>query len=362
MSAITRRADGRYQAALQRHGTRRFVYGRTRAEVEAKLAELHRLAGGGSLPTPGQRTVADLWDHFLATVGPTLRPRTLADYRALAARSLLPSLGRLRLARLTPDHLQALYGQLQAAGLARAPSKAHRLLHRLFALAVRWRWLAENPADRVLPPTYQAPRKDLWSPVELVRFLDGTQDDPWHPLWLFLIGTGCRLSEALALRWSDADLGQGTVWIRRSLHRIGGAWVVTGPKTRSGDRCVTLPPAAIAGLRRQKVRQAAERLRAGPAWQELGLVFTGTRGQPLHQSVVQHALARWRERLGLPKLTPHGLRHLHASLLLAGGLDVPRVSRRLGHATPAVTLAVYAHALGPHDGEAAGIIARALGR
>lgn len=162
------------------------------------------------------------------------------------------------------------------------------------------------------------------------------------------------------MRWSDLDLGQGTVWIRRSLHRIAGEWVETSPKTTAGDRRIALPPETVAALKRQQAQQAEARLRAGAEWQDRGLVFCGQHGQPLQQSTVQHTLARTCRGLGLPKLTPHGLRHLHASLLLQAGLDVPRVSRRLGHATPAITLAVYAHALGNQDGEAAGIIGRAI--
>ena len=361
MPTLTKRADGRYQAAVQRNGTRRFVYGKTKREVEQKIADLQRQASGGSLPVPGNRTVADLFAHYLATVGPTLKPRTLADYRNLANRYILPSLGKLRLARLTPDHLQALYGQLQAAGLSRAPSQVHRLLHRVFKLAVLWRWLGENPADRVIVPTYRAPRKEVWTAEQLATFLDATRDEWLGPLWLCLIATGCRLGEALALRWSDVDLGQGTVWIRRCLHRIGGEWVETAPKTKAGERCLTLPPEAIEGLRRQKVHQAEARFRAGAEWQDRGLVFTGERGQPLQQSVVQHALARWCDRLDLPKLTPHGLRHLHASLLLRAGLDLPRVSARLGHARPSITMGIYAHTLQQIDDEAASIIAQAMG-
>ncbi|MBI2939007.1 MAG: hypothetical protein HYY04_01105 [Chloroflexi bacterium] len=76
------------------------------------------------------------------------------------------------------------------------------MLHRACHLAVLWRWLAENPCDRVLVPTYAASRKEVWTPDELRRFLDGTRDDALYPLWLLLVTAGTRLGEASALRFS----------------------------------------------------------------------------------------------------------------------------------------------------------------
>ena len=359
MAGITKRADGRWQAQLQVNGIRKTVYGKTKAEVQEKLAVLHRQAAGG-LPNPGKRTINDLFDHFLDTVRPTLKPRTVADYEKLAHRYIRPAIGTVRLSRLNPDHVQVLYRDLQAKGLERAPSQVHRLLHRVFHLAVLWRWLAENPCGRVLPPTYRAPRKAVWTPDELRAFLDGARTDRHFLLWLFLLTSGCRLGEALGLRWDDVDWQAESVVIRRNLQRIDGAWVETTPKSAAGTRRVSLPKEGIEALRLQRTRQAEARLCAGAAWVDCGLVFTGDGGQPLHPSAPQHALPRLCERLGLPRVTPHGLRHLHASLLLASRLDIPLVSARLGHATPSITMSIYAHALGNADRQAAEALGRAL--
>ena len=115
-------------------------------------------------------------------------------------------------------------------------------------------------------------------------------------------------------------------------------------------------------MRRQRTQWAEWRLRSGKEWEDWGLVFTGRRGAPLHSSTVAHALKRECRRLGLPEVSPHGLRHLHASLLLKKGLAVPAVSRRLGHANSAITMSVYAHALERHDEKAAQAIGEVLGR
>ena len=170
---------------------------------------------------------------------------------------------------------------------------------------------------------------------------------------MLLAYTGCRVGEALALTWQDVDLGLGTIVISKSVQRVDKEWVVTSPKTRSGTRVISLPSEAVQVLRIQAERCVAQGIR--------DLVFPSGQGTPLHATTVAHAMRRECDRLGLCRLTPHGLRHLHASLLLAQGLPIPAVSQRLGHANAAITMSTYAHYLGRDDAPATEAIGRALG-
>lgn len=359
--SILQRKDGRWQASLQVSGVRKVVYGRTRSEVAQKLADLRRQAvAQGALADPGARTVGDLLDAWLTAKAPRWRPRTLQDWQRVCDVHLRPALGKVRLERLSPQRIHHLLSPLQAQGRHRTALKVYRALHAACALAVRWGWLAQNPCDRVDVPRYQAPRKEPWSLQDLRRFLRETEGHPLGPLWAFLAASGCRLGEALGLAWQDVDWERGTVTVRQSLQRVGGMWTFQPPKTKAGERTLALPPWGLAALKRQRAQQARWRLRAGATWRnEWGLVFTQRDGSPLHGPVVAHALRRECERLGLPPVTPHGLRHLHASLLLAEGLSVPEVAARLGHASPAVTMAVYAHKV-PGQDRAREVLARAV--
>ena len=349
---ITQRKDGRWQASLQVDGVRKAVYGKTRQECAARLADLQRqVAKAGTLPDPGKRTVNDLLDAWLEVKAPTVRPRTLHDYHAICDRYVRSPLGKVRLNRLTPDRIQRLYARYQTRAQSRTALKAHRVLSQALALAVRWGWIGNNPCDRVDTPRYRPERKQVWTPAELRRFLDGTTGHRLHPLWLFLATTGCRLGEALALEWGGVDLAAGVVTINKAGQHIGGQWTVTEPKTRSGIRTITLPREAIGALR----QQAAYRLAHGGG----ALVFASDSGQSLTNGAIAWHMRRECERLALPRITPHGLRHLHASLLLAEGLPLPEVSRRLGHASPAITMAIYSHAV-RDDSAAVEAIERAL--
>ncbi|MCL5961824.1 MAG: site-specific integrase [Chloroflexi bacterium] len=350
------RSDGRWCASLQVNGKRRVLYGKTEREARRKLAMLQRqIATTGTLPDHSRRSLAELIDAWLESA--ELRPKTLAGYRQTLA-LILPHVGHLKLPKLEPAHLQRLYADLGKTSKRNA-YRAHLLLHHALKLAVLWNWLPSNPADRVVKPKYRAERKEVWTAEQLRRFLDGTTGHQYNALWTVLACTGCRLGEALGLRWEDLD--GAVVAIRRNLQYVAGRWVESAPKTKAGDRSVTLPVEGVAVLRRQKARQAEWKLKAGAAWRDTrGLVFTTTGGRPLQQTWVQNDMKAECDRLGLPGLTPHGLRHLHASLLLEHGLPIPTVAAQMGHANANVTLAIYAHALKRQDEEAARVMQSVL--
>jgi len=359
---VHQRRDGRWQASLQMDGIRHTVYGKTRREVLSKLAELRRqAAASGALPNPGQRTLDELLDAYLATTRPNVKPSTAEHYELLADTYLRPGLGSILLAKLTPHRIQVHLGKLQDR--PRVAQLAYHVLKQACGLAVRWRWLGENPCDRVPRPRYHARHKEVWTREELRAFLAGAREHWLYPLWLLLVASGCRLGELCALSWADVDFDAGTIRVTRTLQRVGGQYILDEPKTASSRRTVALPDEAMAALKLQKGRQAIARLQLGENWRNgQDLVFTGPTGAPLHRAVVAHALRRECLRLGVTPQSPHGLRHLHASLLLAEGLPVPAVSARLGHANPGVTMSVYAHAVRRGDDGGAAAIGRALSR
>lgn len=355
--SVTQRKDGRWQASIRLNGTRRTVYGKTEREARRKLREIQsQIDKAGMLATPGQRTVDDLVDTWLSGAS-NLKPSTIAQYRFFFDTYARPALGSARLANITPALVQRVYADLKPS----VADKVYRILHRAFAVAVRWGWLAANPASRALRPAYKSTRPAMWDQAELDIFLAGTMEHWLYPLWLLLIATGLRLGEALALRWDNVSPDRTALTIAGTLHYSGGGqWIINTPKTPSAARVVALPPMITAALAVQRARQDAQRERAGGAWQEHGLVFTGEIGKPLYHSTIQHALKRECARLGLPAVTPHSLRHLHASLLIDSGVPITAVAARLGHASPQITMRLYAHALSGQDVAAAEAIARVL--
>lgn len=324
--SVVHRNDGRWMAALQVQGVRRTAYARTRREAVRRLEELKDEARAtGTLPHPQGRTLDDLLDAWLGVL--KVRPITLEGYRSTVDLHIRPALGRTPLTQVTPEAVERLCADLSP----RTALKVFRAVSQALDKGVVWGWLARNVCDRLDPPRYRPPRQDPWTVEELTTFLEGTRGHRLYGLWLLAAHTGARIGELLALTWEDLD-GE-RIHIRRTLQRLAGEWVASDPKTSSGQRTVAVP------------RWVLETLGSGE-----GLVFTDTRGGPLHAPTVAHEMREECDRLGLRPQTPHQLRHWSASFLLSQGVPLPDVSRRLGHADPSVTAKVYSHALNDDDG------------
>jgi len=343
MAKIRRHKTGLYEARVQRDGRRFSVYGRTETEVRQKLAELERKLAIGLVPPVGKLTVQELCDRWFTTERKRWKPRTLHDYQRLLERFVYPAIGSVKLSKLTPDRLQRFFDAIPG----RAASQTYRVLHRCFAVAVRWGYLSENPCDRVVPPKYQPPVVELPDAATLARLFWHCleSDDDYAPLLALTLLSGLRLGEITALHWDNVDIETGRLMVVHAGQWIGGQWVETEPKTRAGRRVVPIGELGIRLLKRQKAVVARRKLQAGPAWQEHGLVFPATDGRPLSPDRVSAAMRRLCKAAGIPRLHFHALRHGAASLALLGGAPLADVSRRLGHADPSITARVYSHAL-----------------
>jgi integrase len=167
--------------------------------------------------------------------------------------------------------------------------------------------------------------------------------------------TGLRLSELLALRWSDVDLDAARIiYVRQALEETGAGIRFKAPKTRAGVRDVSLPDLAEEVLREH--RQTQLELRVALGLRRLtadALIFPAEHGGPQSPESVSSKWAIVAARIGMPELSFHARRHTHASQLTAAGIDVVTISRRLGHASPTVTLQICAHLFRKRDDKAA---------
>jgi len=340
------------------------VSGHTRKEVRDKLAELKRQNALHELVPPVRLTLAQFLDEWLAAGGLEWKPRTRVGYQSLIKEYWGPALGDVRLQRLSAPMIAACYTRWRDERNVTGGTllNAHRCLRRALRVAVLWGFLGQNPADRVEAPKARRAVPDLWPVAEAQRFLSVTDRTRWHTLWAVLIGTGCRMGEALELRWSDIDLENGGVKIRRSVSQVKlHERLVTEPKTAAGTRRVAAPPWTLTSLRRWRARQAEERLALGDAWVGDDLLFTDPEGTPVRHWQVRWAFEKACRDGGFERIRLHDLRHLSASLLIAKGVPLPAVARRLGHANPQVTATIYAHAFDSGDAEAATALGEALG-
>jgi integrase len=360
--------------------TRHHSFKGTKREAEAELVRLKAIANRGDYVEASKLTVGDFLDRWEAWAATQVSAKTLERYTELLRHHVRSHLGEARIQRLRTVDFAVLYGKLQTAkpagaGLApRTVGHVHRLLHRVFGHAVKWSVIATNPVAAAEPPRVMRPEIKILSPDEIKTVLaalrapaprPGYKVKPEnHPLYrIALIGlaTGLRRGEIAALQWSDIDIESGKLRVERSLEQTNAGLAFKPPKTKAGRRTISVPASITAELRAHWREQQEQRLALG-----LGKaapddpVFVRPEMTAWPPDSMTTAWSKTIARLGLPKVTLHALRHTHVSQLIAAGLDVVTVSRRIGHSNPTVTLAVYAHLFGNADERAATIVETAL--
>jgi integrase len=366
--SISRRKDGRWEARYTIHTVegpkRKVLYGKTRAEVSAKLTKAMADRDDGLVFDAGGSTVGDYLDRWLSdSVRGTVRESTYSRDKYLVTNHIKPALGRLKLTNLNALHLQGLYRDRLDSGLSGSTvQKMHHVLHKALAQAVRWNLIPRNPAASVKAPTPTPKEMHPLSASEARRLLEVAQGDRLEALYVLAVHTGMRRGELLGLKWPDVDWVNATVRVRRTLTRKGTGHVLGEPKTKKSRRTVRLTHKAVEALRSHRARQAQEKLRVGSLYQDQDLVFAGNNGGLINPSNLrQRSFKPLLKRAGLPQITFNDLRHTCASLLFQRNVHPKLVQELLGHASVAITLDTYSHMLPGMGSEAADAIGEALG-
>lgn len=329
---------------------------RTRAEAGRALNRVLAQVADGTWQVPVKDTLGQyLLEDWLPGKKPSVRPTTWEGYRWLVESYVVPHIGSLLLTSLRPPTFQKLYAQLledggrRSKGLSPASVGAvHRVLRVALTDAVSWGLLSSHPMAGVRPPRDDSDQEPLrfWTPSELARFLKSTEGTRLFPLWRLLAYTGLRRGEALGLHWDDVDFEEQRLQVRHSLKYVRSQGLHLGPpKTRAGRRTVVLDDSTARILQAHRARQAQERLSAGAAWEDTGLVFTRPTGAPLHPSWVTDAFRSAQRHVGVPEIRLHDLRHTHATVLIGRGIHPKAVQERLGHTNIAETMDTYTHVL-----------------
>lgn len=333
---------------------------RTRKDATAALRKRLSEIDSGGFVAPVGTTFGDYTSGWLERQSLRLRPSTLRIYRTHLQNHILPTLGAVPVQRIDSARLDTLYAALRRDGrydghpLSPASVRlTHSIVSGILSDAHRRGVIVSNPATNATPPGRTPRRGDLlsgWNRETLRLLLDGTRDDEHGVLWRVAAMTGARRGELLALTWDRVDLDGGRLTIDRTLLDAKGGTPAFGPtKSGNGTRVIDLDEETAEALRRHRTAQARARLLLGAAWLDHGLVFGRPDGGAQQGDRVSKSWRSATDRLHLPPITFHSVRHLHATLMLEAGVPVHVVSRRLGHGSPGFTMSVYAHALPQQD-------------
>jgi integrase len=343
---------------------RKYVYARTEADAVRKRDQLRRqLQLGVDLTAPPRTLQAWLleWLRDVKAHDGT-RPSTLVRYRLAITKHLVPGLGRTRLDKLTPRDVQRFLTGLKGKLAPASVIKVHAVLRVALSDAERMDLVPRNVAKAAKPPSLGRQERRALTAEEAQSFLATLVDDRLESLFVLALTAGLRRAELLGLRWSDVDLPGRVLFVRQTLQRTDAGLIFVPPKTHRSTRPLPLPTLAIRALKKQRARQAEERLAAGELWTDADLVFASTIGTPLEPRNVNRRFEQVRTAAGLNWLHLHDLRHAFATFLLDQGEELRTVMELLGHSTIRMTADTYSHVLPSRARHAASAIDRALGR
>jgi integrase len=344
----------------------------TKREAAAELARLLARVADGADTAPNKLTVGQYVRSRIEqwVAAGIIGPKTSERYRGLAEAQIIPHLGNKLLQRLTPRDIEWWHTALQSSGRrdgkggsvsARTIGHAHRVLSKALRDAVKHELVVRNVTTVQPPPKVAAEEIHILSVrqvAELPALLDG---HPFAAPTTVALFSGLRRGELLALRWGNVDLGAKIIRVRESLEETKGGLRFKPPKSKAGVRDVTLPGVVVDALHSQRKQLLERRLVLGQGkLTDADLVFPAWDGSPRRPNSFSSAWMKELKAHGV-QVSFHALRHTHASQLIAAGVDVVTISKRLGHASPNVTLGVYAHLFAQDDSKAADAINAVLG-
>lgn len=311
-----------------------------------------------------------------------LAPSTYKRYCRMLETRILPYFGHFYINKIKPTDIMQFYDLLSRdTQLVRKKSnngkktlkplsgktilEHHRLLRAMLHKAVYWQLIVSNPAERVQPPRAPKAQRRFYDDEQCKVLLKGLneleENEMKYKVAIILtVFTGVRLGELMGLDWENIDFKNKEITVNKSSQYLASTGVYTKPpKTPSSFRHISIPDSVIEILEEYKIWYDGQKDLCGEFWEESNRLFIQDNGKPMHPDTVSKWFVKFVQKIGLPYLNFHGIRHTNATLLISQNVDVAVVAARLGHAQISTTFNFYVHPLASLN-RSAGIVLQNL--
>jgi integrase len=341
-----RGCPGRWRGAVSGHDAagkryRSKVSGKTKTEVKDKLRELHIDLDVGVKTSAGY-TVQNAVDDWMREGRDGVAARTISRDLSIL-KPVLAIIGNKSLRDLTTHDVRRALTVLAADHSTSTVTLVRNRLVMAIRHAEAGDHVRRNVAALVTPPAGTGGRPSKSLTVEQASaVLAAAEKSRLHAYIVVSLLTGARTEEVRALRWDHVDLDNGTMAVWRSVRQSGDT------KTEKSRRTLALPRKCVDALTEHRKRQAEDRLRAGPLWQDNGLVFATSVGTAMNANNVIRGFRKVTKAAGAgEKWTPREMRHTFVSVMSDSGLPIEDIARLAGHSSTRTTEVVYRHELRP---------------
>jgi integrase len=343
----------------------------TKKEAKLKLAELITAVSKGQYV---ERAAITVGEHVAARIAQwealnKISPKTAERYRELLTNQIIPHIGGKALQKLKTTDVENWPATLMTRGRkdgegglsGRTIHHAHRLLSKALKDAVKHGIVIGNTAAAEQPPKVDAEEITILEAGDVKAVVEKLRGHLLYPIAIIALFAGLRRGELLALRWCDVDLDAAVITVGRAIEETRSGLRIKEPKTKSGLREVSMPAIVVDTLRAHRKAQLEQRFALGLGkLADDALLFCRLDGSLMSPRGLSRDWIYATRRLGLPRVKFHSLRHTHASHLIHAGIDVVKISKRLGHSKPTITLNVYAHLFQRRDDQSRNAIDAAV--
>ncbi len=318
---------------------------RSRSFARKAQADAHDLRVRGQVvdstyvdPAAGKVTFGEYAEGWLA-LQQHWRPSTRRSQEQMVKLRIAPHIGMTPMRVLNRSQVQAMVNTWRTTYAAATVTATFSCLRTILAAAVDDKVIAADPSAKVKVPAPPR-RRDVHLSHEQVATILGTAKPELRPFFASLAWCGLRLGESLGLDVADVDFLTGTLTVARQMDTEDPSGrVLAYTKTDAGRRDVPVPPALVAMC---SAELAARRRADGSL--DAAYLWRAPHGVRLLRTVVDTEVRRIERRTGIT-FSPHYLRHYYGASLISAGVPVPQVAKQMGHASPQVTMRVYAYAM-----------------
>lgn len=292
----------------------------------------------------------DVYDLWFLQYKNTVKPVTHYKLKAKMDKHLLPVLGGAFIDAITLEEIQKLMNKLFKQ--FKNANEFYNTLDRIYKFAISMRFCDYNPVQDIIKPKAKRDSKkretSFYTKEQVLSFfenINGESDQIKTAYHLFFF-TGVRNAEIIGLRWADIDFSKGTLYIQRAISKVEGGNVIGSTKNTSSERTISLDQTTIFKLRKWKLEQTKILFKFGmkpKADDQQYILINFETNDHLESTYFGSLTRKLIKRYNLPRISPHGFRHTHCSLLFEAGVSIKDVQDRLGHRSYQTTMNIYTH-------------------